>query len=53
LQLTNVLGQIITATTINSNQQYDMNLNELANGMYFLTVTTNEKSETQKIYLAK
>jgi subtilisin-like proprotein convertase family protein len=53
LRLTNTLGQTIVANEIMTNQNYDMDLSNLESGIYFITVTTNEKSETQKIYLAK
>ncbi|MFN6091906.1 MAG: reprolysin-like metallopeptidase [Bacteroidota bacterium] len=53
LRLTNTLGQMIVANEIMTNQNYDMDLSNLESGIYFITVTTNEKSETQKIYLAK
>ena len=53
LRLTNTLGQTIIANEITTNQNYDMDLSNLESGMYFISVTTNEKSETQKIYLAK
>jgi subtilisin-like proprotein convertase family protein len=53
LRLTNALGQTIVSNEISTNQNYDMDLSNLESGIYFITVTTNEKSETQKIYLAK
>lgn len=53
LRLANTLGQTIVANEIYTNQNYDMDLSNLESGMYFITITTNEKSETQKIYLAK
>ncbi len=53
LRLTNILGQTIVANEISTNQNYDMDLSNLESGIYFITVTTNEKSEIQKIYLAK
>ena len=53
LRLTNVLGQEIAIQEISSNQQYDLDLSKLANGMYFITVSSNEQTETQKIYLSK
>lgn len=53
LRLINTLGQTIVANEIYTNQNYDIDLSNLESGMYFITVTTNEKSETQKIYLAK
>jgi len=53
LRLTNTLGQTIVSNEISTNQNYDMDLSNLESGIYFITITTNEKSETQKIYLAK
>lgn len=53
LRLTNTLGQAIVANEIYTNQNYDLDLSNLESGMYFITVTTNEKYETQKIYLNK
>jgi subtilisin-like proprotein convertase family protein len=53
LRLTNALGQTIVSNEISTNQNYDMDLSNLESGIYFITVTTNEKSETRKIYLAK
>ncbi len=53
LRLTNTLGQTIMVNEIAANRNYDMDLSNLESGIYFVTVTTNEKSETQKIYLAK
>jgi subtilisin-like proprotein convertase family protein len=53
LRLTNTLGQTIVSNEIITNQNYDMDLSNLESGIYFITITTNEKSETQKIYLAK
>ena len=53
LRLANTLGQTIVSNEISTNQNYDIDLGNLESGMYFITVTTNEKSETQKIYLAK
>ncbi|MFM7016847.1 MAG: reprolysin-like metallopeptidase [Bacteroidota bacterium] len=53
LKLTNTLGQLITVQSIQSNQPYDIDLSNLESGIYFITLSTNEISETQKIYLNK
>ncbi len=46
--LTNALGQIIENKTHNSNN-VTLNVHELQEGIYFLTVTINEKNKTYKI----
>ena len=50
VQITNLLGQVVYQSTPN---QKNLTLQLAGNGMYFITVTANNKTVTQKIIVQK
>lgn len=53
LTLTDVIGNIIFSQDIEFQNQYKLNLEEYANGIYFLTLKNSIKQMTQKIVIQK
>jgi hypothetical protein len=54
LKVSDAVGKIVyTAEKINTTQNYSLDLSGIKNGMYFLTVTSEDKQVVKKIIIRK
>jgi hypothetical protein len=53
LNLVNELGQVIKSIQLNANNNYEITLNDLSAGIYFITGTRQDARINQKIIVAK